>query len=53
MMLVPGKRNVLGLGAEEPPIPLEGGFGWAPKHNAEKLCAVGLVTRRQRTRGTV
>jgi hypothetical protein len=39
MMLVLGKRNAVTLGVEEPPIPLEGGFGRALKHNAEKLCA--------------
>jgi hypothetical protein len=30
------------LRAHEPPIPLEGGYGRALKHNAQKLCAVRL-----------
>ena len=35
-MLVPGNGTPFALGAEEQsPFPLEGGFGRAPKHNAE------------------
>ena len=45
MMLVPCNGMTVALGSEEPPIPLEGGFGRAPKHNAEKLCAVGFAAR--------
>ena len=39
MMLVPQTERRPSSVLKSPPIPLEGGFGRAPKHNAEKLCA--------------
>jgi hypothetical protein len=49
MMWVPCKRNAFILGAEEPPIPLEGALGGHP-NITQRLCAVGRVTRREGTR---
>jgi hypothetical protein len=52
MMLVHCRRNAVALSVEEPPIPLEGGFGRAPKHNAEIMRSWSR-DEAQRTSGTV